>query len=231
MIQRATPSALAASSSGSYYNYQRDLDAASGRYVQSDPIGLAGGISTYGYVGGRPLTVIDPHGLEGVGPWTFPAGPVRQAYEQPPIQARAPDYVRVQLSLYVFGMNRTFSRSGNMFVGGNLQRSYPPSAKAQASISFGWINSCATPNAEKVDNHLEGFGMAGAAGYYGFGGALNWSPIDKSVSTELGFGIGGGVSPGGSPLVAISAGAMAGENFNRKSRGWTDSCAGLYQSI
>lgn len=29
---------------------------------------------------GRPLTLVDPKGLEGVGPWTFPAGKVREAY-------------------------------------------------------------------------------------------------------------------------------------------------------
>ncbi len=62
--------------SGNYYNYFRDYDPATGRYIQSDPIGLAGGLNTYLYANANPNKYIDPTGelffvpaLPAIGAW------------------------------------------------------------------------------------------------------------------------------------------------------------------
>ncbi len=49
---------------GTSYNYNRDYDSSLGRYIQSDPIGLGGGLNTYGYALASPLEYSDPFGLK-----------------------------------------------------------------------------------------------------------------------------------------------------------------------
>ncbi|HEX7965807.1 MAG TPA: RHS repeat-associated core domain-containing protein [Gammaproteobacteria bacterium] len=47
---------------GRNYNYYRDYDPGTGRYSESDPIGLGGGINTYGYAYENPVANADPSG-------------------------------------------------------------------------------------------------------------------------------------------------------------------------
>lgn len=52
------------SETGMHYNFHRDYRPSTGKYVQSDPIGLRGGIGLYSYVHQNPIKDIDPSGLK-----------------------------------------------------------------------------------------------------------------------------------------------------------------------
>jgi RHS repeat-associated protein len=47
---------------GLAYNYFRTYNPRTGRYLESDPIGLAGGLNTYSYANSNPASFVDPHG-------------------------------------------------------------------------------------------------------------------------------------------------------------------------
>jgi RHS repeat-associated protein len=63
--------------SGLHYNGQRYYAPTIGRYISSDPIGVEGGMNTFAYVGGNPVSYYDPNGLFGMADMPlFPQGAV-----------------------------------------------------------------------------------------------------------------------------------------------------------
>ena len=65
--------------SGLDYNFSRSYNAHTGRYTQSDPVGLLGGVNTYGYAGANPINGTDRFGLlfPQVGPMSTASGSVQ----------------------------------------------------------------------------------------------------------------------------------------------------------
>lgn len=150
-------------------------------------------MNTYAYAFSDPARHVDPLGLEA--PGSFNNGGHRLTWERG-AKVRAPDYVRVQASFYVFNASRTLSRSGNMYAAGGVARAYPaPPFKVQVSLTLGWLNRCEAPAGSEVDDFLSGYSMAGAAGYSVVGGGVSWSP-GYGTANEVGLGIGFGFSPG-----------------------------------
>ena len=52
--------------SGLNYNFARHYNPQIGRYIESDPLGIQGGINQYGYANANPLIYTDPYGLFGM---------------------------------------------------------------------------------------------------------------------------------------------------------------------
>jgi RHS repeat-associated protein len=77
--------------SGQMYMRNRYYDPATGQFTQPDPIGLAGGLNSYGFAAGDPVSYNDPYGLYGCSirePWKCRIAGLTASIGTPSLRAR-----------------------------------------------------------------------------------------------------------------------------------------------
>jgi RHS repeat-associated protein len=115
---------------GLFYNRYRYYDPAGGRYITQDPIGLAGGVNLYGYVGGKPTGYFDP-----VGRQAYPAGynplksPMYEKLNPLPENVKKQgaacvgDFIKNLVTKATEGGNAGVAGGGTMVIGAGVQSS------------------------------------------------------------------------------------------------------------
>jgi RHS repeat-associated protein len=160
-----------------HYNYFRDYDGAIGRYVESDPIGLAGGLNTYAYVEGNPLLYIDPLGR--ARRKLDPNGPECKALE------RKIQNIRDQIDKRV--TNIMFNRQGLPLL--------PPAPGARAAASVaghqGLVDELRKNLDRQVEEYAEKCACDDPSGCPGGSGATVTTEQGMSTATKIGIGLTG----------------------------------------
>ena len=157
---------------GSFQNNQRDYFPSTGRYLESDPIGLSGGsYSPYAYARGNPISLTDPMGL-----WTGQLG------------------VNLGFTAYGFNVNVeagiAVDTQGN--VGGYAAAGGGPATGASFSGGVSLLGS----NGDTINDLNGPFGnttVGGGDGIYGAGTAFSGSGSNGQLVQGGGLTIGVGV--------------------------------------
>ena len=185
----------------SHYNYFRDYDSQVGRYAESDPIGLRGGVNTYAYVRNLPTQAADPLGLvawNGSATTVSLVAGVGATFTRFSLESECACGKKVSVNILAVGPSIGL---GLKVTGGVSPASFNdpwqcPDANSleglfltgAAGISFGAIPN---PNNPRIGTGLPGLG--GSVSYTQMGDAISigWPPgytvgRDKSISATLG---------------------------------------------
>lgn len=172
--------------SGLWQNGFRDYDNRLGRYLESDPVGLLGGINTYAYAHDNPVNRVDPIGLDDTA----------CMYDQSNCRGSGPykaevnfDYGHFAVSYVIGTFSLYYSRNGTLFVSPGLAHPDPWTLTnlkwPSFSISGGILNGC-DHTGQAVDNYLTGLSSGVSAYYFGYGASTSWNASGSAV--ELGLG-------------------------------------------
>ncbi|WP_256777591.1 MULTISPECIES: RHS repeat-associated core domain-containing protein, partial [unclassified Stenotrophomonas] len=211
------PGQQATDASGMFYNYQREYDPAVGRYAQSDPIGLAGGISAFAYAGGDAVSLIDPFGLHkqlGLGGSFTLAGPGLASGSGAGLGISIPeDWKKVGCyQLYgTFQLNAMLG--GGLYAGGGVSAtgsksggSLPPGLTTgvyrYAEVALGWGGSVGG-SVQGSENLVEG-----SAGWNDWTWLRKLFSSDNAAKDQI-----SGASLSFPPMVGVGYGAVSGSGY------------------
>jgi RHS repeat-associated protein len=195
--------------SGMNYNFFRDYDPTTGRYVESDPIGLAGGLNTYAYVNGNPISRVDPSGRC---PWCIVGGIIGGATNM------AAQYYANGGSFSNFnGWNFAFAVASGAIGGGTGSAIYAATtnlgwnAAGGAAVGF-WTAYASTVALNNIQNKCDSpvrAGGFGALAGFGGGGAGAWL---GNAASQAGASLNGWISARPSGLVRRESGQASCRN-------------------
>ena len=150
---------------GLYYYRARYYHPGFGRFVSEDPIGFAGGFNVYAYVGGNPIGLRDPRGLDnpGMGPYGPPAGP--QQCRAPLGNSTGND--RGEIAAKLLGGGMALGGTTGAVAGG----AYGLGIGAAEALEVGSVVSAVAVGDAAATGAMAGAMLGGAAGAVVFGAA------------------------------------------------------------